>query len=99
VSHPDLAPFVQELDAHGPRWLTGVVTCVTRPRGADGDARIVLKTTGGTRTFTARTDAPASSEVANAASAAWVAEWSISLLVERGEDGAPAIGFGLCNDE
>ena len=98
VSHPDLAPFVQELDAHGPLWLTGIVTCVTRPRGADGDASIVLETTGGTRTFTVRTDVPTSSEVVNAASAAWAAERSIPLLVERGEDEASAIGFRLCNN-
>ena len=90
--------FVRELDVVGPCWLTGTVTCVTRPRGAGDDTSIALETAEGPRTFTAETGAPASSEIVSAATAAWTTRRPISLLVERRDDGAAAIGFRLCRD-
>ncbi|HEX5110827.1 MAG TPA: C25 family cysteine peptidase [Vicinamibacterales bacterium] len=98
VSHPDFAPFVRELDVVGPCWLTGTVTCVTRPRGAGDDTSIALETAEGPRTFTAETGAPAAIEIVSAATAAWTTRRPISLLVERRDDGAAAIGFRLCRD-
>ncbi|MGH8380291.1 C25 family cysteine peptidase [Pseudomonas sp.] len=98
VSHPDFAPFVQELHVLGPLWLTGNVTRVSRPRDAGDDTSIVIETAEGSRSFTSRTDALASDVIVNAAIAAWGTQRPISLLVERGENGSTIIGFRLCAD-
>jgi hypothetical protein len=98
VSHPDFAPFVREFDVLGPLWLTGNVTCVSRPRDGSDNTSIVIETAEGPRSFTAKTEASASDVIVNAAIAAWGPQRPISLLVERDENGSTIIGFRVCAD-